>query len=129
MIYVGQTARPLRTLIAEHLNSIKKQSLTSVAKHFTSCCNLNHFSFTALEHCPNREKRLRKENKWIERLSTLNPQGLNEEKNSFTRSFRLILPYSHCSKRIFSMCRAHLNAKVSAGFRANANLRRMLKKT
>ncbi len=128
IMYVGQTARPLRTRIAEHLHSIRTQSATSVAKHFNSHCNINHFSFIAIEHCPNREKRLRKENRWIERLDTLHPQGLNEELNSFGPSLRLILPFSHCSDKLISLCRAHIN-DVRAGYKTSTNLRRLLKKT
>lgn len=131
LMYVGQTSRPLRTRIYEHLRSIRMLAATSVARHFTSECNVNHFSFTALEHCPNQEKRLYKENLWIKRLTTLHPQGLNEELNTVgDSSLRLILPFSHCSSQITSVCRNIISdVTVSTGHKTSANLRRLLKRS
>ena len=127
-MYIGQTSRPLRTRIAEHLRNILTNADTSVSTHFNSSCKLQHFSFTALEHCPNTSKRLLKENRWIERLHTLQPQGLNESRNVFNRSLRLILPFSSCSNRIVSLCRRQIrDVTVSTGHTTSPNLRSLLR--
>ena len=128
MMYVGQTARPLRTRIFEHIRNILTKHSTSVSHHFNSQCTFEHFSFTALEHCPNLSKRLQKENKWIERLHTLQPAGLNEARNVPKRSLRLILPFSFCSQRIFSLCRNTIrDVSLSAGHTNSRNLRSILR--
>ena len=70
--YVGQTSRPVHLRIKEHLGHISAGRPTPVASHFSTSCSLTDFSFTVLEHCPNEEKRLKKENQWIGRLHTHN---------------------------------------------------------
>ncbi len=97
--YVGQTSRPLRFRIEEHLRNISSGRPTPVASHFSSCCSLSDFSFTALEHCPNKDKRLKKENLWMKRLHTITPEGLNEQMNR-SNNLHLVLPFSQCSAKV-----------------------------
>lgn len=128
-MYVGQTCRPLRMRIAEHVYNIKNCLPTPVSEHFNSSCTLQHFSFAALEHCHDRTKRLLKENKWIRRLRTLKPDGINEACNVLRPPLRLVLPFSFCSRKIHSLCRGHLSdVTVSACHTTSPNLRDLLRR-
>ena len=129
VMYVGQTGRSLCVRIKEHLRNILSNHSTSVSIHFNSTCTIDHFSFTAIEHVPSEAKRLVKENKWMDRLQTLQPHGLNEMRNrEADQSLRLILPYSLCSRRIFSLCRQTIkDFRVTAGHTTNRNLRSILR--
>lgn len=97
--YVGQTSRALYKRISQHLSDICTANPTSVSLHFTEHCSPSDFSFTVLEHCPQQRKRLEKENTWIRRLQTLQPNGLNVELNS-KNDLHLIIPFSRCSQRV-----------------------------
>lgn len=125
--YVGQTARPLHLRISQHLSDIHCSAFTSVANHFIATCTVQDFAFTALEHCPNKVKRLQKENVWIKRLRTLKPLGLNQELNS-TNTLHLVVPYSSCSQRIARLCQRTLPPDVRTGvsYTRHRNLRSIL---
>ena len=125
--YVGQTSRCLRKRISEHIANIKACHDTSVAKHFNSLCNLSHFSYFGVEHCPNPEKRLLKENIWIKRMCVLTPNGLNQEMNKCNK-LRFIVPHSNCSKRVLRYCQKELsNVQVTGVFTNQSNLRTLLR--
>ena len=125
--YVGQTSRPLRRRIGEHIANIKSNYVTSVSSHFRGSCTLADFSFTAIEHCPNLSKRLRKENLWMHRLNTLVPSGLNETLNK-EKPVHLILPYSECSQKILRLCQTTFQqCNIRGAFSMHANLRQRLR--
>ena len=127
--YVGQTSRTLRRRIGEHIANIKSRYASSVSSHFNFTCSLNDFSFTALEHCPNNERRLRKESQWIERLKTLVPNGLNESLNK-EECLPLVLPHSECGQAVLRFCQRNVqNSHVRGAFRMHANLRQRLNNT
>lgn len=124
--YVGETSRTLQHRIAEHVLNVRNGVSTSVARHFTSTCSLDHFSFTALEHQVNTTKRRNKELLWVRRLRTATPEGLNVLTRSY-RSLPLVLPLSNCSKRVVRLCqKATSDTKVVGAFRAPKNLARQL---
>lgn len=123
--YVGQTSRKLSKRISEHVYHISSCSNTPVAKHFTSNCNLSDFWFTGLEHCPTESKRLLVENKWMKRLHTLTPSGLNQELNRTDR-LHLVLPYSDCSQRVVQLCRRQMDVNFCPSFSMHPNLERLL---
>ena len=124
----SQTARPLHLRISQHLSDIASfPSFTVVAKHFRATCTSDDFTFIAIEHCPNKEKRLLKENLWMKRLRTLHPQGLNQELNQ-NKTLRLVVLYSVCSQRIASLCQRALSRSVRTGvsYTRHRNLRSIL---
>ena len=118
--YVGQTARPVHFRIKEHLRHITTGRPTPVASHFLTSCSLTDFSFTVLEHCPNEEKRLQKENQWIGRLHTLSPEGLNIQLNR-NEKIHLVLPFSQCSARVANQIRRVCD-DVTTSFTRHKNL-------
>ena len=125
--YVGETSRPLRVRISEHVNNILSFRSTSVSDHFISRCSLNDFSFTALERCRNTTRRRNKEARWMRRLNTLAPHGLNGTDNT-KKSVHLVLPYSACSERILRLCQARTRDVTTTGsFTSARNLRSLFK--
>lgn len=87
-LYVGKTKRQLRVRFGEHLKSIRLKEETSVAQHFLDfhqgkTTGLRVKGFYALSLTDRRgdfdRVLLRKEKKWIFRLGTLQPNGLNHE--------------------------------------------------
>lgn len=127
--YVGQTSRPLHLRISQHLSDISSGSNTSVAAHFRTACAYRDFSFTALEHCPNLERRLQKENSWIKRLQTLAPCGLNQEINR-PNTLRLVVPYSSCSQQVTRLCQRALgDVRVGVSYTKHKNLRTIFRAT
>ena len=88
--YVGQTSRKLRLRLNEHRSNIKRADINSpVARHFAE---LNHktsdLKCIALEQVRlNRrggnieQLLLQRECVWVHRLSSLFPNGMNEELN------------------------------------------------
>ncbi len=125
--YVGQTSRPLRRRIGEHVANIRSNYATSVSSHFNGSCTLDDFSFTAVEHCPSLNKRLTKENLWMQRLNTIVPYGLNETVNK-EKPLHLILPYSDCSQKIIRLCqRTFQHSHIRGAFTMHANLRQRLR--
>ena len=122
--YVGETSRTLQHRMAEHLYNIRSNASTSVARHFTSSCSLEDFSFTALEHQDNASKRRKKEEAWIKRLCTAAPQGLNVITRS-QETLPLVLPLSDCSKQVVRVCQlAARDVRTIGAFRVPKNLAR-----
>ena len=102
--YVGQSSRPLRRRIGEHLNDIRRHRDTPVSAHF-NICGISFFSFTALERVPAERQRLTKEAMWIERLHTTAPNGINVLETSQLSNPFLVLPHSACADRKLSLYR------------------------
>lgn len=126
--YVGQTSRALSQRISQHVYDIRSKQETPVARHFNGTCDIRSFSFTGLEHCPQEKKRLIKENKWIQRLHTLQPQGLNAELNQ-RDVLHLVLPFSQCSERVVQLCRSQLpNTDLCPSFRMHRSIGKILSK-
>ena len=82
--YIGQTLRPLRTRITEHIDTVKRKTNHHMSHHFNKSCGLNSLQFTPLQkvddslHVLTAEKQLQHlETLWIRRLSTLQPWGMN----------------------------------------------------
>jgi hypothetical protein len=125
MKYVGETSRSLRERISEHLRSISRCLPTPVAQHFTTRCQLDDFSFTAIEHQANDRKRRKKESAWIGRLRTAVPAGLNTVTNRH-EALPLVLPYSRCSERVVRLCQSMVDVTTVGAFRCNKNLARLV---
>ena len=82
--YIGQTMRPLRARIAQHLNCIETKTTHHMSHHFNKSHPIKHFNFLPLEKIedsiPAREAEKllqQKETHWIRKLSTLQPFGMN----------------------------------------------------
>lgn len=123
MRYVGETSRPLRSRISEHVNNVLNRNPTSVSEHFSSDCSLADFSFTALERCVNTTRRRKKETRWMRRLNTLAPNGLNLLTTS-KAAVHLVLPYSDCSNSVVRVCQTVASDVTTVGaFTSGRNLR------
>ena len=82
--YIGQTSRPLKARIAEHLYDIQNKTNTHMSHHFNKTHKIDKFNFLPLEKIDDKwpaqqtEAILKDlEKKWIRRLSTLQPYGMN----------------------------------------------------
>ncbi|MEL7309124.1 MAG: GIY-YIG nuclease family protein, partial [Pseudomonadota bacterium] len=121
--YVGESGRKLRTRISEHVHRILHRDPTSVAQHFSQTCSLADFSFTALERTANHTRRKKKEERWMRRLNSVAPDGLNvlglNKKN-----IHLVMPFSQSSGRVARVCQ-DLASDVTpiASFTTAKNLR------
>jgi len=122
--YVGQTSRPLRRRIAEHLADIKARRNTPVSHHF-QLCGLDNFRFTGLERAFKERQRLSKETAWIRRLHTVSPEGLNII-SDYDRSF-IVLPHSLCAERVISLCRRLSDVSVACAKRRSRSLRQVFR--
>ena len=125
--YVGETGRKLRTRISEHVLHILHDDPTSVAQHFTRSCSLPDFSFTALERAPNATKRKKKEERWMRRLNSVAPHGLNTLGLN-KKTLHLVVPFSACGRRVSRVCQAMArDVTTVAAFTSAKNLRTILK--
>ena len=84
MLYIGETGRMLAERFREHLRDVRINSANSdVAVHFNS---LNHSiedaSVLCITTATDMHKRRLIESKFIKRLGTLYPLGLNREDDS-----------------------------------------------
>lgn len=85
--YVGKTTREFRSPIGEHLNDIRNDADTPIARHIEESHDgqLGLIKFQGIELVPpsprggNLDKPLlQKEARWIFRLGTVQPNGLND---------------------------------------------------
>ena len=126
-MYVGQTSKALNVRISQHLSDIRCSRATPVAEHFRDCAGITYFSFFALEHVPNTQKRLAKENKWMDRLHTLHPDGINHQRNTLNK-INLIVPFSHCSQVVSRFLHQAIDdMDICTAFKTNRNLRSLLR--
>jgi hypothetical protein len=124
--YVGETGRKLRTRIAEHVLHILHGDRTSVADHFTSSCSLQDFAFTVLERAPNSTRRKKKEERWMRRLNSLKPHGLNTLGLN-RKTLHLVVPFSACGGRVVRVCQRLAGDVTTVGaFTSARNLRTLL---
>ena len=122
--YVGQTSRPLKRRICEHLADTKALRSTPVSQHF-QVCGLDNFSFVGLERVIKERQRLTKEMAWVQRLHTAVPDGMNNI-TKFDRPF-IVLPHSLCADRVISLCRRLSDARVTCAKRRSRCLRQLLR--
>ncbi|MEL6479798.1 MAG: hypothetical protein AAFR17_20920, partial [Pseudomonadota bacterium] len=75
---------------------------------------------------PKLEKRLEKENAWIRRLQTLQPDGLNIQLNA-DRALHLVVPYSHCARNVAERVKNHVREfRSEVSYTRHRNLRSIL---
>ena len=107
--YVGETGRSLRHRFQQHLENIRYGRPTSVAEHFAgsppSTCNITHLRVCGIDLHPDTRKRRVRESKWISRLQTTAPLGLNVVSRAPDPAINLAVPYSRCADRVVGMCR------------------------
>ena len=73
-LYIGQTKRLLRVRFQEHLGDIRNNRSGGVAEHFNSeSCSIDDISIVVL----NVEWECKKEKELIEKLGTMDPDGMN----------------------------------------------------
>jgi hypothetical protein len=93
--YVGETRNELKVRITQHVSNIRCKAKTPVSEHFNSeNHDLKDLKFFALVHNPiwEDDKRRETESKWIIKLKSLQPHGLNIEANSHLPAF-ITLPF------------------------------------
>ena len=123
-LYVGETERPLRTRILEHLGNIRRAAQTPLAQHFSNVCSVNEFFFFAIKKVPKTEKRRAEEARWISQLSTQHPDGLNSASRNGTRRTNLVLPFADCANRVVTSVMNSCGRRlVRASFYRSRNLR------
>ena len=87
VLYVGTTGGQLNTRFSGHRSDIKHYpSRCELPKHFRECgCDFSmDLEVSVLEHVKGGvATRLLKEDKWIRRLDTVSPNGLNERTSEF----------------------------------------------
>jgi hypothetical protein len=82
--YVGETSRTVKERIGQHLSTIRLKYDTPISEHFNQIGHsIEDFRFFALISNPHwsDEKRKFTENKWIDKLQTLKPKGINTDTN------------------------------------------------
>ena len=125
MRYIGQSSRPLRTRIQQHLADVRARRNTPIGEHF-DICGLDCFSFAGLERVPDEEQRLGKESAWIRRLHTATPSGLNTMTEERHRQV-IVLPNSQCADRTLAICRAMTSSRLTCAKRRSMNLLQCLR--
>ena len=125
MRYIGQTSRPLRTRILQHLADVRARRNTPIGEHF-DICGLDCFSFAGLERVPDEDQRLAKESAWIRRLHTAIPSGLNTITAERQREV-IVLPNSQCADRTLAICRAMTSSKLTCAKLHSMNLLQCLR--
>ena len=125
--YVGETGQCLSSRIREHLSSVSGDRGTSVAKHFSSQCGVQNLLFFGVDIASNSNKRKLKEKRWIRRLHSLHPQGLNVISSSLDEAMNLVLPYSPCANKVNDMCRGLCSSavRVRAAYTRGRTLREL----
>ena len=105
MGYVGETGNTLRTRLHQHLSDIRLQKPTAVAEHFnTAGHSLEHFRVMPIEQIPSDQEvhfRKQQESKWIDRLQTLKPLGLNQTKEKHPNDIlAFVLPFNKTASTV-----------------------------
>jgi len=88
--YVGETSRSLKKRMSEHLSNIRLKYETPVGEHFNQADHcITDVKFFALVSNPSWSEVKRKtvENKWIDKLQTLKPNGINCDINKINTKF------------------------------------------
>ena len=97
--YIGQTAQPLKSRLARHIQKIRNPSETGVLQdHFRpqKCSTINQLALQTLDSVnpmgktPQQIERdlKRKETLWIKRLRSEHPQGLNQIQYDATNRYQ-----------------------------------------
>ena len=126
--YIGQTRRPLRVRIQQHLRNLRlRHTRAPLYTHFRDSCGLQAFSFKGIDTQPNGSRRRQRETHWISVLSMRAPLGLNIA-TSHSSPTNFILPYSHCAAQLTSAVRrwCHGYASFQTCYRRSRNLGELL---
>ena len=89
-LYIGETGNPAKIRITQHLSNIRLKRNTPVSDHFNSKDHsISDLKFFVLLSNPSWETNKRKllESKWIRKLNTLKPKGINIELNRVTNKY------------------------------------------
>ena len=145
--YVGETGNQLRTRLNNHRSDIRHYNDTQVARHFNRAGHSNaDLRITILESGAFSEDtsletiyRRNCESKWITRLKTRQPGGLNIREDSFD-IIPFVIRFCHQGKTIANLAKATYKLLQSAypaiytprfitAFSKNKNLKDMLVST
>ena len=124
--YVGQSSLRLGTRIAQHVGNIRHSpDLSTLTAHFNGPCSPSDVRFFAIERAPAISTRLSKEEKWIRRLRTVAPHGLNDVAGTKVRKYNLVTRPSQCTDRLNSTIRrlcGELNVPFRCAYSTDRNL-------
>lgn len=142
--YVGETGNQLRTRLNNHRSDIRHHNDTQVAKHFNGAGHsISDLRITILESGPFSDVasletiyRRNCESKWITRLKTTQPGGLNVREDSFD-IIPFVIRFSHQGRTIAKLAKATYKLLQTAypeiytprfitAFSKNKNLKDML---
>ena len=133
--YMGETGNQLRTRLNNHRSDIRHYNDTQVARHFNGAGHsYADLRITILESGPFSDDTSLEtiyqrncESKWITRLKTRQPGGLNIREDSFD-IISFVIRFSHQGKIIAKLAKATYKLLQSA-FSKNKNLKDMLVST
>ena len=122
-LYVGQTEKPFRDRIQQHLRAIANDPAASkFHQHFNDCDLPANIHFCGIERVLDREKRLTREQLWIQRLHAT----LNTQTTRINTRINLSLPFSLCSRNLGDVvrrkCRS-LNEPARIAYQRSRSLR------
>jgi hypothetical protein len=122
--YVGETCNSVKLRITQHLSNIRTKRSTPVSDHFNQPDHsITDFRFFALVNNTNWSDSKRKavENKWILKLGTRTPNGINKDLNHVTNIFITVPFKGRCS--VPSTLSVFLNESNKTCFTSGAPLR------
>ena len=119
--YVGEKGNQLRTRLNNYRSDIRHYNDTQVARHFNGACHsYADLRITILESWPFSDDtsletiyRRNCESKWITRLKTRQPEGLNIREDSFG-IIPFVIRFSHQGKTIAKLAKATYKLLQSA---------------
>ena len=123
-LYIGETKQTLKCRITQHISSIKRKIPTPVSEHFNGeGHSIKDFTFFGLlNNISWSDSKIKIiETHWINKLHTLNPNGLNKDTNK--NSIRYItLPFKGSNSVPMSL-RQYLNKNVKTCFTTGSSLK------
>ena len=108
-LYVGETRFSCKKRLSQHLHDIKNNNPTAISSHFNSPShNSSHLRITVIQSLPLRcqdpnlttTHRISAESRWINRLSSLKPIGLNSHSSPPLQPTPFVLPF--CNTAIYT---------------------------
>jgi hypothetical protein len=128
-LYVGESGCFLRTRISHHLADISANNQQPISIHFNqSNHSSSDFKFQAIDYNNDITKRRSLESRWIKRLNTLHPVGLNTI-SQYKPVIPFIIPYAPCYQTIGNNVIRSINNKLGVNARICYTRHRNLKET
>jgi hypothetical protein len=122
--YVGETGNSVKQRLSQHLSTIKLKRDTTVSEHFNKPDHsIDDLRFFVLANNTewSLEKRRSVESKWINKLNTLKPNGMNTDVNHTNINF-VTIPFTGTTIKPFSLTE-FLNESFKTSYTIGSPLR------